>query len=243
MSSPEIRGEPILLGSYLGFLKARYRVVVRVISGLSVAPPKRNFLSLGVPEKIGDGFHGQKEPVGPVRQRKKVEVLVKADSFLVNGINDNYFAPGTSSGLDDGPEGEYEKLAPKTLSLQRGVQSQLRQQDRGDEPGSPSSDSSRCLVTIDEVGCDGEVPNDRLFLIDEKVGTSALSRGSLCVVGQPAVQLRIATIESSEFLISKGFDSVAHLDWTRPRRLTCSTALASRGAAPGLSSAFSSSSK
>ena len=64
-------------------------MIVSAISGLSVAPPKRNLLSLGVPEKIGDGFHGQKGPVGPVRQRKKVEVLVKADSFLVNGINDD----------------------------------------------------------------------------------------------------------------------------------------------------------
>jgi hypothetical protein len=41
----ELGGEPILSGSCLGLLKARYRVVVRAISGLSVALPKRNFLS------------------------------------------------------------------------------------------------------------------------------------------------------------------------------------------------------
>ena len=119
--------------------------------------------------------------------------------------------PSSTPRCGDGHnEGEHEKLSSQPLTLDRGVERELGQEDRRYLLRCSSGQPPRGVVPSEQVGCDREVADDRTGIVDKQIGAGALACRRACVSSKPLVELGVPAVERREVVIAERLDVARH---------------------------------
>lgn len=145
--------------------------------------------------------------------------------------------PPARRGGDRGVERMDEQVGTEATPVDRRVERELGQQDRGDLAESATGQARRRVLSHQEVGRQSDVADDRAFAVDQDGGAGSLPGGRAGVTAQPVVQLGVAAGELREVVVAEALDPVGHRAAMRGTRRDRFAAFASRGAWSGSSSA------
>lgn len=200
-------------------------------------PPQSTCLRPGEAQctRCGAELHDQSARVGG----RGLEVVgtIEARGVLIHRVDYDEAPAGGARGHDDRGQGMNQQLGTESLAVQILMKGQLGKEDRGDALGRPATDTSRGVITLDQMRGKGVVADDSASsFLYEQICASALPCGMPGVLPQPYGEGVVPAVEGVEVVIGdKRFDAVVHVGLIRLCRPTSLAARVSPGTSSGSS--------